>query len=152
MRGRQVPIASDKEITAKIQKTFLEDGTVNIVDISSYCCDGNVFLMGEYDNIQQKEKAEKMAKDVEGVKSVRTYLLPKKKGDACGTSDNVAITEKVDAKLAADKDTRSTNIDIKVVQCNVVLFGIVRSGEEIAKATAHAKSVGGVRNVTSFLC
>ncbi len=108
--------------------------------------------MGEYDNIQQKEKAEKMAKDVEGVKSVRTYLLPKKKGDACGTSDNVAITEKVDAKLAADKDTRSTNIDIKVVQCNVVLFGIVRSGEEIAKATAHAKSVGGVRNVTSFLC
>jgi hyperosmotically inducible protein len=63
----------------------------------------------------------------------------------------VAIAGKVDAKLTADKDIRSTNIDVKVVQCNVVLLGIVRSGEEIAKATAHAKSVAGVRNVTSFL-
>jgi hyperosmotically inducible periplasmic protein len=144
-------IASDKKITATIQKTFLEDGTVNVLDVSSYCYDGNVFLVGEYDNIQQKEKAEKVAKNVEGVKSVQTYLLPKKKGDACGTSDNVAIMGKVDAKLTADKDIRSTNIDIKVVQCNVVLLGIVRSAEEIAKATAHAKSVGGVRSVTSFL-
>lgn len=144
-------IVSDKKITATIQKTFLEDGTVKILDISSYCYDGHVFLVGEYDNKEQKEKAEKMAKDVEGVKSVRTYLLPKKKGDTCGTSDNVAITGKVDAKLTADKDIRSTNIDVKVVQCNVVLLGIVRSGEEVNKATAHAKSVAGVRSVTSFL-
>ncbi len=144
-------IASDKKITAEIQKTFLEDSTIKVLDISSYCYDGHVFLVGEYDNKEQKEKAEKMAKKVEGVKSVQTYLLPEKKGDTCGTSDNVAITGKVDAKLTADKDIRSTNIDVKVVQCNVVLLGIVRSGEEIAKAAAHAKSVGGVRNVTSFL-
>jgi hyperosmotically inducible protein len=144
-------IASDKKITAEIQKIFLEDGTVKAFDISSYCYDGNVFLVGEYDNREQKEKAERIAKNIEGVKSVQTYLLPKKKDDACGTSDNMAITGKVDAKLTADKDIRSTNIDVKVIQCNVVLLGIVRSGEEIAKATAHAKSVGGVRNVTSFL-
>ena len=144
-------IASDKKITATIQKTFLEDSAVKILDISSYCYDGKVFLVGEYDAIRQEEKAKKIAKNVEGVKSVQTYLLPKKKGDTCGTSDNVAITGKVDAKLTADKDIRSTNIDVKVVQCNVVLLGIVRSGEEIAKATAHAKSVEGVRKVTSFL-
>ncbi|MGO9138092.1 MAG: BON domain-containing protein [Syntrophales bacterium] len=144
-------IASDKKITATIQEKFLEDSAVKVIDISSYCYDGKVFLVGEYDTIQQKEKAERIAKNVEGVKSVRTYLLPKKKGDTCGTSDNVVITGKVDAELTADKDIRSTNIDVKVVQCNVALLGIVGSAEEIAKATAHAKSVEGVRKVTSFL-
>ncbi|MGZ3606419.1 MAG: BON domain-containing protein, partial [Syntrophales bacterium] len=63
----------------------------------------------------------------------------------------LAIRGKVDAKLVADKDIWSTNIDIKVVQCNVVLVGIVKTSREIAKATAHAKSVEGVRSVTSYL-
>lgn len=44
-------IATDKEITATIQKTFVEDGTIKVLDISSYCYDGNVFLVGEYDNM-----------------------------------------------------------------------------------------------------
>jgi len=144
-------IASDKRITAAIEKAFLEDGTIKVLDISPYCYDGNVYLVGEYDNMVQKERAEKLANNVEGVKSVQTYLLSKKKGDSCGAAENVAITAKVNAELVADKDIRSTNIDVKVVQCNVVLLGIVRSDDEIAKATAHAKSVGGVRNVRSFL-
>jgi hyperosmotically inducible periplasmic protein len=92
-----------------------------------------------------------IAKGVEGVRSVHTYILLKKKSDTCGTSDNLAIRGKVDAKLVADKDIMSTNIDVKVVQGNVVLLGIVKTSREITKATAHAKSVEGVRGVTSYL-
>ncbi|HET6459196.1 MAG TPA: BON domain-containing protein, partial [Syntrophales bacterium] len=144
-------IAADKKITATIQKNFLEDNVVKALDVSAYCYDGKVFLVGEYDNVQQKKRAEDLAKDVEGVKSVQTYLLPKKKSDSCGTAESASITAKVSGKLLADKDVRSTNIDVKTVQCNVVLLGIVRTGKEIAEAVEEAKSVEGVRSVHSFL-
>lgn len=144
-------IAADAKITATIQKGFLEDNDVKALDISAYCYNGHVYLAGEYDRAPQKERAIMIAKGVEGVRSVHTYILPKKKNDTCGTSDNLAIRGKVDAKLVADKDIMSTNIDVKVVQCNVVLLGIVKTSREITRATAHAKSVEGVRSVTSYL-
>lgn len=144
-------VASDAKITTTIQTKFLENSDVKALDISAYCYYGNVYLVGEYDREPQKERAITIAEGVEGVRSIHTYILLKKKSDTCGTSDNLAIREKVDAKLVADKDIWSTNIDVKVVQCNVVLLGIVKSSKEITKATAHAKSVAGVRSVKLFL-
>jgi hyperosmotically inducible protein len=144
-------IAADAKITTAIQKGFLEDSDVKALDISAYCYNGHVYLVGEYDRSPQKERAITIAKGIEGVRSIHIYILPKKKSDKCGTSDNLAIRGKVDAKLVADKNIWSTNIDVKVVQCTVVLFGIVKSSREIAKATAHAKSTEGVRSVTSYL-
>jgi hyperosmotically inducible protein len=78
-------------------------------------------------------------------------LLPKKKDDLCGTDENFGIKAKVKLKLIKDKDIWSTNIDVKSIQCIVVLYGLVGSKNEIEKAIAHAKSVEGVRGVKSFL-
>jgi hyperosmotically inducible protein len=42
-------------------------------------------------------------------------------------------------------------VEIKTVQCHVVLLGIVGSTAERDKIINHAKSVPGVRSVKSFL-
>ncbi len=144
-------IASDQKIKLTIQQKFLEDNTIKILDISTFCYNGNVYLVGEYGARKQRERAMEIATGVPGAKSVTPYLLPKRKGDTCGTTDNITIAAKVNTKLIADKDIWSTNIDVKVVQCTVVLLGIVGSEKEISKAVAHAKSVGGVRDVISYL-
>jgi hyperosmotically inducible protein len=144
-------IAADTTITTTIGKRFLEDSDMKVFDVSAYCYNGHVYLVGEYDSAKQKEKAVEIAKGVEGVKSVQTYILPKKKDDTCGISDSLRIRAEVNAKLIADKEIWSTNIDIKVVQCNVILLGIVKSEKEIKKAIAHAGGVEGVRSVTSYL-
>jgi osmotically-inducible protein OsmY len=68
-----------------------------------------------------------------------------------GTDENLEIVGKVKARLVGDKEIWSTNIDIKSIQCRVVLYGLVGSKKEINKAIAHAKSVEGVRGVKSFL-
>ena len=144
-------ITSDTSIKSKIVKKFYDDDKIKSLDISTGCYRGHVYLVGEYDTAGQKNRAIKIAKSVEGVKSVTTYLLPKKKGDLCGTGDNIKLMVNVKSKLVADKDIWSTNIDIKSVQCNIVLYGLVGSKNEIGKAIAHAKSVQGVRSVKSFL-
>ena len=144
-------IASDKKITLSIQEKFLQDDAIKVLDISPFCYNGHVYLVGEYGTEKERGRALEIANQTPGVNSVTPYLLRKKEKDSCGTTDNLGISAKVSAKLIADKDVWSTNVDLKVVQCNVVLLGIVGSKKEIDKAIADARSVTGVRGVTSYL-
>jgi hyperosmotically inducible periplasmic protein len=144
-------ISADTTIKATIVQKFINDDIIKSLDISTGCYRAHVVLVGEYDTEDQKNHAIKIAEGVEGVQHVTAYLLPKKKDDLCGTAENLKIAGKVKAMLVGDKDIWSTNIDIKAIQCQVVLYGLVGSEKEINEAIAHAKSVEGVRGVKSFL-
>jgi hyperosmotically inducible protein len=141
----------DEKITMAIRKAFVNDDSIKTFDISTYCYNGNVYLVGEYETSDQKKKAVKLAKGIEGVKSVTEHFLIKKEDKSCGTADNIELVAKIKGELIGDKEIWSTNIEVKAVQCNVVLLGLVGSRSEITKAIAHAKSVEGVRKVTSYL-
>lgn len=142
---------NDKTINAEILAKFIDDETIKALDISADSYEGNVYLVGEYESEEQTKKAEDIVRGVEGVKSVTKYLIPKKELKDCGTSENVKLMAKARAKLIDDEDIQSTNIDIKSVQCNVVLLGIVGTKEVVDKSIAHAKSIEGVKGVKSFL-
>ena len=141
----------DEKITMDIRKKFTDDEKIKYFDISTYCYNGHVYLVGEYDRVDQKNQAVKLAREVEGVKSVTDYFLPKKKDETCGTMANLKLLAKVKKDLIGDGEISSTQIEVKALQCNIILLGLVSSADEINKATAHAKAVEGVRNVKSFL-
>ena len=134
-----------------IRSKFAADEVVDYLDISTYCYKGHVYLVGEYETIKQKNQAVKLAREVEGVKSVKGHFLPEKKQGTCGTKDNLELVARVKVELIKDKDIWSTNIEVKGVQCNIVLLGLVGSKQEIDEAIVHAKSVEGVRSVKSYL-
>ena len=119
------------------------------VSVTSY--DGDVFLVGEYENDVQKNRFISAAKKVEGVKSVKSYLILEDKQSACGTKENLEITARVKANLIGDKSIWSTNVHISTIQCQVVLWGTVGTYAEIAKSIKHAKNVEGVTSVKTFL-
>ena len=50
-------IASDKEITLTIQKKFLEDDAVKLLDTSPFCYNSHVYLVGEYGTEKERERA-----------------------------------------------------------------------------------------------
>ena len=143
--------AKDEEITMAVRKRFVDDKTLKYLDISTYCYNGLVYLVGAYETLDQKNRAVKLAKEVEGVKSVTDHFLPKKKNDPCGTKKNLELVARVKTELIKDKDIWSTNIEVKAVQCHIILLGLVGSQKEVSEAIAHAKSVEGVRSVASYL-
>ncbi|NDV18616.1 BON domain-containing protein [Pseudodesulfovibrio sp. JC047] len=143
--------ADDKSISFVIEKEFLADDMVKYLDFDAYSYEGHVYIIGEYESRAQVDRAVQIAKATEGVKTVTTYVLPKRAHDYCGTTDSLDIYAKLKEKLIRDKDIWSTNIEFEVVQCNVVLVGLLGSSGEISRAIGHAKSVPGVRNVKSFL-
>lgn len=144
-------IVADGKIKTSIVSGFVNDDQVKILDINTYCYSGHVYLVGEYDQVKQRDRAIEIAKRTTGVKSVTPYLLAKRKGDLCSMTDNLSILAKVKTKLIGDKAIHSTNIDVEVVQCQVILLGVVEMRSEIEKAVAHAGAVEGVRKVKSFL-
>jgi len=143
--------ADDKTISFVIEKDFLADDDVKYLDFDAYSYEGHVYIIGEYESRSQVDQAVKIAKAVEGVRAVTTYVLPKRAHDYCGTTDSLEIYTKLKEKLISDKNIWSTNIEFEVLQCNVVMVGLLGSSGEISRAIGHAKSVPGVRNVKSFL-
>ena len=67
---------TDTAITAKIKTRLLADG---IAGTNVDTVNGVVTLKGAVDNAEEKTKAEKIAKDTEGVKSVKNELTIQKK-------------------------------------------------------------------------
>ena len=72
-------------------------------------------------------------------------------GYGCTPFYNTAVDERNVRTIAKDEDIWSTNVEVIVVQCNVVFVGLVGSDKEIETIIAHAKTVGGIRSVKSFL-
>jgi hyperosmotically inducible periplasmic protein len=144
-------LTQDKQIEVSIEKSFHDEPTVSILHISAYCYNGNVYLVGEYETAEEAMKAITIAGQTAGVKSVTPYLLVKGGTASCGWGDDVFIHAKVKTKFIADGVTKSTNIDIKVVQCRVVLLGILGTGVEVSRAIDLAQEVKGVIEVKSFL-
>ena len=143
--------SKDMKITTTIRKAFVDDDNLSVLDISTYCYLGHVYLIGEYETPRQKKQAIRLAKGVGEVKSVTDHFLPERNDETCGTDENVVLMAKVKGQLIEDRDIWSTNVEVKAIQCNIVLVGLVGTQKEIDKAIGHAKSVVGVRKVTSYL-
>ena len=144
-------IASDNLIVLHLTDAFAQNDAINLLDMSPYCFNGRVYLIGEYGTEEEWAGAIGIAANEEGVRSVTTYILMTKGPPVCGLLDNFMIFANVRAKLIEDEEVRSTNIEIKVLQCQVVLMGILASPEEINRAIDHARGVQGVIRVQSFL-
>lgn len=144
-------IYDDEEITFKVEKELLNDKDVSYLDFKAFTYLGRVYLVGEYEDTYQRDRAVRLARGVEGVRSVTTYLLPKQDVANCGTATSVRIGAELDKNLLEDSDVSGTNVDTKIVQCNAVLLGLVSSQTEISRAESIARNVPGVRQVKNFL-
>ncbi len=106
-------IANDTAIEFKILKNLSDEESSDLVAVSVTSYEGDVFLVGEYENNSQKNRFISSSKKVEGVKSVKSYLIRAKKDDPCDTKKNLGITVDVKTKLVGDKSIWSTNIHCK---------------------------------------
>jgi hyperosmotically inducible protein len=147
-RGAQ---ESDERITMAIRKNFSEDETLKFYNISTYCYNGHVYLVGEYDSLNQKNQAVKLAKKVDGVKSVDEILLPKGADNTCRITTNLELLAKVKKDLISNMNISSTQIEVTALQCNIILLGLADAADDIEKAALHAKSVEGVRSVSIYM-
>jgi len=65
----------DATITAKVKSKFAEDKTVSAMAIKVQTFEGLVTLSGAAKSMEEKSKAEELARSVAGVKSVKNAII-----------------------------------------------------------------------------
>ncbi|OGR36022.1 MAG: hypothetical protein A2051_02635, partial [Desulfovibrionales bacterium GWA2_65_9] len=141
----------DGRIESSVRARIINDPVVKLRDMSVNSYLGTVYLVGEFDADQQKMRAVRLAKEVDGVRRVTIVPFQKRTDPTCGTTDDLALYAKIKKRLVEDEDIWSTQVDVKVVQCNAVILGLVKSQRDADRIVAHANAVQGVYTVQNYI-
>lgn len=141
----------DGRIESSVRALYINDKLVKLRDISVNSYLGTVYVVGEFEGDAQKMRAVKLARQVDGVRKVTVVPFPKRDDPACGTSDDLSLYAKIKARLVEDRDIWSTQVDVKLVQCNAVVLGLVASQRDANAIIRHVNSVEGVRTVQNLV-
>jgi len=141
----------DGRIESSVRARIISDNVVKLRDMSVNSYLGTVYLVGEFDADQQKMRAVRLAREVDGVRRVTIIPFQKRQDPTCGTADDLSLYAKIKQRLVEDQDIWSTQVDVKVVQCNVVVLGLVKSQRDADRIVAHANAVQGVYTVQNYI-
>lgn len=152
-------VVDDATLTAKVKTKLIDDQRLDKTDIDVDTRNGVVTLKGTAPTSEAKQLAERLAKEVDGVKDVKNMLetpsagsqLEDKAKSGAETTERVVsdswITTKVKSELLADHTTKGLNIGVKTMSGTVSLTGEVKSQAEYDKAIQVAKDIKGVKDV-----
>lgn len=141
----------DGRIESSVRARILNDDMVKLRDLSVNSYLGTVYLVGEFESDRQKLRAVKLAREVAGVRRVSVVPFEKRENPDCGTADDLALYARIKARLVEDTTIWSTQVDVKTVQCNAVILGLVASQRDADKIVEHVNSTEGVRSVLNLM-
>src|SRR5689334_24272868 len=143
-------MVSDSWITSKTKIALFSDERVKGTQVSVDTQKGVVHLRGKVDSEEAKTAAADVAKNVEGVQSVKNDLqvvapTARKAVDA----NDKDIAKAVEARMT--RDTQLKKVDVRADGGVVTLTGEVPSITAAAKASEQARMVSGVKSVKNEL-
>jgi len=141
----------DAWITTKIKLALLTTEGVSATGVSVDTIAGQVTLHGKVGSGEEKEKAESVAKKIDGVQGVRNLLqvVTPRHEKAVQRSDD-DIKKQVDKALRANTSLKGSNIAMQSVNNGVVLLsGTAKTLTDHLSAVETAAGVPGVRRVAS---
>lgn len=148
--GEQV---DDAALLTSVKAALVSDKVTDAGDINVDVNRGVVKLSGFVDSSDQKSEAAKVARNVDGVKSVQNDIAVKQGGGSTAGEviDDSILTAKVKAALIESSDTKAHQINVETNQGVVQLSGFVDNAAAKTAASSVAKSVTGVKDVKNEL-
>jgi hyperosmotically inducible periplasmic protein len=143
--------AADAWTTAKTKMALMTSEDAPATDVNVDTVNGVVTLHGKVETPEQKQKAEQVAKGIEGVREVRNLLqvVPAAKQDRVEVADE-QIRDRVVEAMKAAPQLEGSDIEVQSVNQGVVLLaGKADSFSDALSAVTTAARVPGVRKVAS---
>jgi hyperosmotically inducible protein len=149
--GARAADANDAWITTKAKIALLTTNDLGATGIDVDTIDGKVTLHGSVATASEKTRAETVAKDIKGVRSVNNLLqVVAPKNEERVEAKDEQIEDRVEKALASDQRLRGSDIDVASVNNGVVLLrGKADSLNDHLEALNVAGKVSGVRRVES---
>lgn len=141
----------DTEIALGVQQRLSNHSGELYRDVLVDVTEGDVVLTGSVPLAEHKVAATRAAWATPGVRGVTDEIAVAEDGGTQAYLDDVRISNRVRLDLIADDLVRSVDFTVTTVDATVHLTGLARSGAEIERAVALARSVPGVRHVVSHV-
>jgi hyperosmotically inducible protein len=139
-------IWNDSTITTKVKSALREDPDVSALKVDVDVLEGVVILTGVIENQNAARRAVEVAREVQGVREVKSNLQIGKKNWGQALEDKV-IGSKIKAKLINEPGIRSLNIDVDVNNGVVTLSGLVEYQYQKNRAIEIAQNTAGTKKV-----
>jgi osmotically-inducible protein OsmY len=143
--------AKDAGISAQITQSWKQYNLKLSEDLNNTVYVGDVLITGVVPTDDWRAEAVKRAWAVEGVKNVYDEIQLGPDEGFMQDMGDATITSKLKTQLVADGDVKSINYSITTVKGVVYLMGSARSDGELQRVVDHARTIGNVRNVQSFV-
>jgi hyperosmotically inducible protein len=139
-------VVDDSTITSRVNHEMLKDDVVKARQIDVDTVGGHVILTGVVATREESNRAVQIARNVPAVKSVTNNIQIGERSFGDVWTDNV-ISNKIKAKLIAEPEVRSLNIDVDVYLGVVTLTGIVSTKYQKDRAIQISRSTEGAIKV-----
>jgi hyperosmotically inducible protein len=143
-------VVDDSTITSRVNHEMLKDDVVKARQIDVDTVGGHVILTGVVATREESNRAVQIARNVPAVKSVTNNIQIGERSFGDVWTDNV-ISNKIKAKLIAEPEVRSLNIDVDVYLGVVTLTGIVSTKYQKDRAIQISRSTDGTVKVIDNL-
>ncbi|MEJ1966379.1 MAG: BON domain-containing protein [Gammaproteobacteria bacterium] len=142
----------DSTVTAKVKTALARDPSTSAFRIEVETFRGEVQLNGFVDTADMKTSATRVARSIDGVKSVSNNLnVGPGERTAGEVVDDSVITAKVKAALVSDPVVAAHDVNVETREGVVQLAGFVDSGTQKSKAGEVTRRIAGVRQVDNQL-
>jgi osmotically-inducible protein OsmY len=141
----------DAWITTKTKLALITSDNVSSSNVNVDTTNGQVTLHGKVASATEKAEAERLAKGIDGVKSVRNMLqvVTEPRADSVKVADD-NLKDRVEKALKADSTLADSDIAVASVNDGVVLLkGEARTIGDHLRAVETTARVPGVRRVAS---
>lgn len=142
----------DVKIRAEINHLWFQRDIEMYRQVTLTIKEGRVLLTGTVPTPEARVEAVRLAWQPAGVREVLNEIQVSN-GEA-GFTDftlDIAISQKMKAKLLFDKEIRNINYTVDVNEAVIYLMGIAQSDAELERVIAYARDISGVRGVVNHV-
>ncbi len=138
----------DGAIANTIRSELMEAGLRRFLAVDVFCHQGLVVLTGVTEpGSDAGARALTIARRQEGVRRVETYFF----ANRLSRLSDVGIGTRFFGRIVLDLALRQAHVDFAVINGHLVLAGVAGDQPEMEAILRHARSVGGVKVVKSYL-
>ena len=138
-----------------MQKSFLirvsQIDKKYVLSVSSKVVDGNIYLTGTVDSVDEKILLTKIAWKTEGARSVKNNIKVKDKFSLKNSAKDLLITSQLKVALLSNKQVSMANYQINTVNQIIFIFGIAKSDSEKREVINEAKIIPDVKNIDASI-
>lgn len=143
--------ATDTSIRLQITDLWLKHDVNMYRRLDMTVKEGRVLITGTVPTPDARVDAIRLAWQADGVREVINEINVDKSSGFTGYATDVWITSQLKSKMLMDKYIQSINYTVDTVNGTIYLMGIAQDQKELDRVINHARSIGRVRNVVSYV-